>query len=496
LTKKEIRTQYSGFILFTAKLLTVATGIAYALIIARSVTQSEYGVWGTLNIIIPYFTLLSSAFPFWIMRFVARDKEGATKTGILANMIIAAIATLVYIALLPLIITAFRFEDYIMLYSIAAAQIIEIYLIAVLEAALSAQRPHFVGYGLLVGDVCKVLLAYIFIIELQLSLLGAVISIIIAFAIKIAFYFKTVLKELQNKIVFGYIKEWVKGSAFNIYNLMGDRIAAVVFLMLPMYGGEIATSYYQAAVPIANIITYSSLLAFALYPKILAGGKIEDATTSLKMVLMFTIPMTTGVIALPDSYLIILRDVYIAATPVLIILTADALILTVSSFFMSVLYGIEKIDEKGKIMFKQVAKSRLFIAFSLPYIHSAITLPTTFYVLTNFTNNQPLLVATYVTAINTAAHLAMFIVLYFIVRKAVKVKIPWKSIAKYVFASTTMASILFIIPHPTKIHLTLGVTAMGGIIYISLLMIIDKEARLLANSAWREIKFMVRGIST
>jgi len=495
LTKKEIRLQYSGFILFTAKFLTVATGIAFTFILVRSVPQKDYGTWGNLNIVMPYFTLLSTALPFWIMRFVARDKEGATRTGILANTLIAIVATLAYIALLPLIITTFGSESHVILFSIAGAQIIEVYFIVALEACLQAQRPQFVGYGLLVGEICKVFLAFILIVELKLSLLGAILSIMAAFAVKIAFYFKTIMKELKNKVVFSYIKEWVKGSAFNIYNIIGDRIAAIIFIMLPIYGTEIATSYYQAALPIANIITYSSFLAYALYPKLLAENKIEDATTSIKMVLMFAIPMTAGVIAMADSYLVIQKQVYEVATPVLIILGVDALILTISSIYATVLYGIEKVDEKAKVPFKQVAKSRLFIAFSLPYAHSAITLPTTFYVLNNFAKNQPLPVATYVTAINTAAHLAMFLVLYIIVRKAVKVKIPWKNIAKYSFASAVMVTFLFVIPHPTTISLTLGLTTVGGIIYLMLVMMIDKEARMLTVSIWQEIKNRVKGIT-
>jgi len=90
----------------------------------------------------------------------------------------------------------------------------------------------------------------------------------------------------------------------------------------------------------------------------------------------------------------------------------------------------------------------------------------------------------------------MFLVLYAIVRQMVKIDIPWKNIAKYVFASAVMATVLFIIPHPTRIYLTLIATAIGGIIYLALLMVIDKEARLLVHSVWQEIKFKVEGIMT
>jgi hypothetical protein len=211
------------------------------------------------------------------------------------------------------------------------------------------------------------------------------------------------------------------------------------------------------------------------------------------MVLMFAIPMTAGAIALADSYMIIMRSEYADAQFVLVVLAIDALVATVSTFFSSVLFGVEKVDEKAKISFKDLFKSRLFVLFSLTYVHSAIALPTAFYILTNYAQNQPLQAALYVSIINSSARFAMFLILYAIVRKMIKIDIPWRNIAKYVFASAVMATILFIIPHPTRVSLTLGVTAIGGIIYLTLLVVIDKEVRLLAKSIWQEVKIKVKG---
>ncbi|MCK4434082.1 hypothetical protein KAU92_01230 [Candidatus Bathyarchaeota archaeon] len=45
-----------------------------------------------------------------------------------------------------------------------------------------------------------------------------------------------------------------------------------------------------------------------------------------------------------------------------------------------------------------------------------------------------------------------------------------------------------------KIHLTLIATAIGGIIYLALLIAIDKEARLLVRSMWQEIRFKGEGV--
>jgi len=498
LAKNEIRVQYSGVIIFAAKMLSIATGLIFNLLLIRSLEnpEAQFGIWSNISDLTTYFMFLAPALPFWTTRFVARGKEGAIKTGLIANLIIGLIAVALYAPLVPIVTSTLNIhKSYIILYFAASAQIIELYLINALHACLRAKQPQAVGYGLLIGEICKIALAYILIVKFQQPLLGAMLSIIVATSIQIVYYAKLLSEELKQKIRWEYVKEWLKGSVANIYNIAGNQIAAFIFILLFIYGGKAARGNYATAAIIANIIAYSFFLSFALYPKLLAKKSLEDITASLKMVLMFAIPMTAGVMAMPDSYLTILDPAFKAATPVLFLLAIDAFILTMSQFFTSVLFGVEKIDEKAKIPLKQLSRSNIFKVFTLPYIHSAITLPTAFYVLTNLTLN-PVEAALYVTIINMTARFAMFLVLYAIIRKSVKIDIPWKNIAKYVFASAVMATVLFIIPHPTRIYLTLIATAIGGIIYLALLMVIDKEARLLVHSIWQEIKFKVEGIIT
>jgi hypothetical protein len=401
---------------------------------------------------------------------------------------------MIYLPIIPFITSLLGVgESYIILYLIAALQIMQIYFINVLEACLRARIPQTIGYGLLIEEICKILLAYILIIILQQPLLGALLSLIIGFTMQIIYYFKLLSKELKQPFQWSYVKEWLKGSTINIYNFIGVRISTFILIMLFVYGGEVARGQYLAATTIANIITYSFFLSFALYPKLLIENSTEDITTSLKTVLMFAMPMTAGAIALSDSYLSILNVIYKEVAPVLIVLAVSAFIQTISQFFLSVLFGLEKIDDTAKIPLQKLVKSRLFIALSLPYVQSAITLPTAFYVLTTFAKGLPLTAAISVSIIDMIPRIAMFLVLYALIWKTVKLSIPWKSIAKYVFASSIMAIILFVIPHPMKIHTTLGVVAVGGILYLALLMAIDKETRTLFNLVWKnKFKFKVK----
>jgi O-antigen/teichoic acid export membrane protein len=135
-----------------------------------------------------------------------------------------------------------------------------------------------------------------------------VVAWLAAYAPQIVYYVKLLAQELKQRIELEYVKEWLKGSIINIYNVVGNQIAVYIFILLFIYGGENGRGELGAGATIVNVITYSSFLAYALYPKLLRERKSEDITTSLKMVLMFAIPLTVGGIALSDSYITMLTD--------------------------------------------------------------------------------------------------------------------------------------------------------------------------------------------
>ena len=486
---KEIRLRYAGFIVFAAKMLSVATGLIFQLMIARATTKLEYGIWFNIYDVAAYFTLLAGVLPFWTMRFMARGREGAAKTGILANLTLSLIATLIYLSLVSLITSALGVgEQYLPLYFLMAIQIIERYAINALEACLRAKIPQVIGYGLLIAECCKVVLGYILIIHFQQPLLGAMLSLITAIAMQTVYYFMLLKEEFRQHVTWEYVREWVKGSVANIYHIVGNHLAAFILILLFTYGGEGARGNYGAAAQIASVITYASSLGFALYPKLLADRRSEDITTSLKTVCMFAIPMTVGAITLSDSYIIIMKEVYKEAWPIVMVLAINALITTISGLFSAVLFGVERLDEKAQIGLRALVKSPLFKMFSLPYLRSAVILPAAFYVLTTHTQDQPIEAAFSVSVLNTLASVATCLILYGIARKLITIDVHWSSIGRYVFASAVMATALYVLPHPTRISVTLGITAIGGIIYFSTLTAIDREARRLVATVWEELK--------
>lgn len=479
--------------IFAAQILSVITGLIFTLLLSRNMSKQEYGIWANIFDFVGYFTLLSGLVPFWATRFVARGKEGTIKTGISASLILGLISMAIYLPLISLFTDALNIsETYVLFYLIASLQILNLHVIGILEGCVRAMKPHVIGYGLLVEEVSKVSLALVLIVGLRQMFLGAMLSLIVSSSIQTLYYMRFLSRDLMQKIQWKYLREWLKGSTANLYNAIGTQLAAFVLILLFLYGGQAARGEYQAAITFANTVGYSSFLAFALYPKLLARNSLKDVGLTFRTVLMFATPMATITITMSKSLLTILNVFYGSSSPILILLTLDTFVLLISQFYNSLVLGTEGFDQDATISFNNLIKSRMFKVFTIPYIQAAIALPTTYYVLTQLPISDSVQAVSYVTIINMSAHVATFLGLYAYLRSSVKMPASWRNVGKYLFASAITGAELYILPNPTTVLLTFAKVACGVATYAALLLAIDTEARELVTLILHEIKGIFR----
>jgi O-antigen/teichoic acid export membrane protein len=489
LAKDEIRVQYSGFVIFGAQMVSVVTGLVFTLLLTRNMSESQFGIWSNIFDYTAYFTILSSLFPFWVTRFVARGKEGTVKTSLFASSVLALVSMGIYLSLISSITTAIHTEVYLVVYLIAVLQILNAYLITNLESCFRGVKPQTIGYGLLIEEVIKVALALVIIAGFHEVFLGAMLSITLSALIQALYYIRVLGDYLKEKVRWSYLKEWLKGSVIFVYNGVGSQLVAFVFILLFIYGGQEARADYQAATTFATIVGYSASLAVALYPRLLVKKCPDDQVSlSFKMVLMFAIPLAAITIVMSESFLTVLNAAYAEASPILILLTFDTLITLVSQFYSSCLLGSEELDVEGKIPLGKLLRSKIFKVFSFPYIQAAIALPLVYFVLTQLQIANPVEAVLYVTAINIVVHLITFVGLYLLARKFTRIVGVWKNIGKYLMLSIVAAVILFLLPMSTTIIWTFGKAAVGLSIYAALLIAVDAEARVLVRAIFQEVR--------
>jgi O-antigen/teichoic acid export membrane protein len=441
--------------------------------------------------VLAYFTPAAAIAPFWAGRFFARGHRGSAKTGLIVNALMALVFFSIYILLIPMIMSALQVTDrYHVLYLVLSLRVIEVYLNAALESIVYMRRPEALGYGSTIYETIKVAAGFILIMMFGLKLLGAILSMIIAGILKVAFYFRRAAHEFREKVNWGYVREWFKASIFNIYQMIGQSISGFTLIILFIIGGHLARAYFGAATTIASVIGYSIALSSALYPKLLQDGRPEDVSISLKMVLMFAVPMSFGAIILSYLYLVVLNPLYVDAVPILQILSLVYLCGAISSVFESVVYGMERLDEKAKIPLRSLIKSRIFKLAMLPYIHSMLVLPSLFYILT-FYASSPSEAAFHLGWLNLLTGFAFMLARYKMARSCISFVFPWKSLLKYCFSSGLMAVTLYLIPIPRRLFLAIAATGLGAIIYFTVLWMIDEEMRNLVRLMLKETKTKV-----
>lgn len=486
-----IKLRYSGIIIFLFRIISVGTGFFFTLMITRSISPEEYGIFGSLNDILSYFTLTSTIIPFWVTRFVARDQPGSFKTGLAANTVIGLTSTIIYIFVIPSLTKVFLIsQEYLSIYLIASLTVFISHILAVFESAIYSKRPEKLGLGLFVFEVNRLAFGYLLLIALRMRLMGALLASIMAFIAQILFYSKYLAHAFKEKIIRPYILKWLKMSILNIYGILAGRLLIIANILLFIYGGELSRAYYGASSAIASIIGYSSFLSSALYPRLLSRADSEDVSISLKMVLIFAIPMFFGAIVLSKDLLSILSPAYSVANPVLAILSLSSLFSVFSSIFEAIISGMEKIDVESQIPYKRIVKSNLFLLSTLHYVQAAIVVPSVYAAL-RLMKTDALEATLYFASINAITNISLTLVKYLIARRSMSFKIPWRSIGKCFCAALLMTTAISALQFPVRITLVMLRVLVGAIIYFLILSAIDKEVRELIGSAKREVgKFL------
>jgi hypothetical protein len=65
LSNKDLRLEYSGYVIFAAKMVSVATGMVFQFMVARTLNKTEYDLYfNALTDVAGIFALLAGVLPF------------------------------------------------------------------------------------------------------------------------------------------------------------------------------------------------------------------------------------------------------------------------------------------------------------------------------------------------------------------------------------------------------------------------------------------------
>ena len=493
---KTIRVGYSGLIFFGSRILSMFTGLIFITLVTRNLPPYDFGLWQLILSVIGYAALPNVIVGYWVVRDLARGERNATSALLFSILLsLGGMAMYIIISLFSAPKTGGQF----FFFTIAIAQVPLSYIVAILSGISQATRPQSVGIAFIVFEMVKVIVAIIAFFRFDITLNVAILAVLLALVGQCTTLFITQPRNVYTRSInWQTVKKWIKLAWLPLFITFSYYIGTFDNLLVSVVtGSTLPLADYRISHVLSALVTQAEAFGFALYPKLIGGGPLADSRYVVKLIMLFGIPMGTGLFILAIPLLSILGTSYIDTYIVLWPSIPVALIALVHGVFESVLTARERVDTNKAIRFKDYARSRLFTVPEITLFASIIYLIavgiTSYWLMLNQASHVIIATAWSIIALFVSVP-GLFIKWKMMKRSKTTFNFPWKNIGVYALASLVMAIVLIIAGghenptvidnnnHKPTLELILRVVAytlLGAAIYVPIVFSLDKEFRIM-----------------
>ena len=477
-------------------LLTVITGLVFTIILTRTLDPVEFGTWGVITVLFLGVLNIEPIISYWATREVARGLESA-KTAIFSSGIFSSMAVIIYLIIVHFVHsgTDTDFESVFF----AAFLIPIIFLNKVLAGINLGWKPQAVSYGILVMGVTQIPMALIFVYFFDMGVMGIIISVAIANISSIIVLAISAREIIKKEFQIKFLKKWFRLSWLPFYPGIAGMVHAydvVVFSL--MVGSVEGIGFWTAAVLLPNLISNSGLISTAVYAKLLQKGKMDNLQRNVTQIFFFAFPLSAIVIVFAEPGLFILNPIYQIAFPVVIIMTFQVVLNTLSTVFQSMLKGVETVDVDEKASFKQYIKSKLFLLPTLLLIQYSVYITLLVIMLWVAGSDYDLIdLITYWAIIMLSTQIPITICHYIMVRKHLQITFEFSIILKYFAISLVVFGLIYylteqFLEYDSNVFVFIPNILLFIIIgifgYISITYLVDSRTKQLVSEIINELK--------
>jgi O-antigen/teichoic acid export membrane protein len=492
-----IRVAYSGLISFAVGLTSVITGIIFTLIVTRSLTTEEFGTWNLIGGLIIYVIIAEPIISYWTTREMARGIESA-KTAVISSGIFSIGGVAVYLLISFSLSNQLHANQSVLYF--ASILIPVMFLNRTLTAINLGWKPQASSYGMLSFEVSKIPVALILVHFLHMGIFGAILSTIIAYIASIIILGIFAREKLKSQFNKSFLKKWMKLSWLSAYPGLSNIIYHLDVIVFSVISGSvIGLAFYSAAQSVSNLVGNSSLIAQAVYPKLLEGGSKQHLKENLTRFFYFAFPLAALAIVFAKPALFALKPVYDIAVPVVIFMTIRAFLYVLGGIYNQALMGIETVDLNEHSTVKDFIKSKLFFvptSILVQYSVYIISVTIGLFFLKPYSKTNVDLV-TYWAVISLVTQIPFTIYYYISTKKHFVSSIDWESVIKYFGSSIVSFGITYILLQEFLSYKNsifefipnLFLFALVGIgLYFLMTYIIDHKTRKLLQAIIKEMK--------
>jgi len=478
---------YSGILAFSVGISTLFSGLFFTLIVTRRLTLEEFGTWSLLATIIGYLIISERVISYWNYRQIARgDQVG--RTSLLTSTIFTTVSIPVFFLIIFLISDKSNAVIESMILGVVLLPVQ--YISQTLSKINLAIRPPAVSYGLLVFEIVKIPVALGLVLFLDLGLNGAIITVLIAYIIKISVQVFFAKPKLKDQFQIPVLRRWLKLSWVSIYT---GGIKFVMTLDILLYiiitSSIIGVAYYSASLAVANIVVHSALITQGLGPKLLATGKIDAIKENFTLLMYVSIPLLGLAVIFSRPALFALNPLYEGAMFVVVILAFKVFFMVLGKILQKILVSLETVDIESNPKFSSLLKSKLFLVPSFRYIFASAYIIALVIMLISFQGSEfseMELVTIWALIGLFFLELPYFVVMLIYVNKNKQMKFPYLQSLKYIGATVAFV-LIFVLTSEKIINYQesiydflpsfLAQLAMCVSVYIGITYSIDKNTR-------------------
>ena len=476
-TKKAIRG--AGYV-FIISILAAFFGYFLRLLLARNLTQIEYGMFYavySLSIFSIIFNNLGTGQA--LVKFIPEFKT-KKKFNLIKNSIINVIIIQFVISILITIIL-FASSDFLALnyfHNIQASLIIKLFAIIfffrsflsllayILQGFQKMKYFAFVDFFRTVG---MFVITWLLFIILEKKILAPTFAYLITPLILLPFFLYFFLKKtfpMFLRLKYSFDKNLMKRLVLFGTPLMLMVVGIMILnhtdnLTLTYFSGLEQVGLYNAALPTANVLGYFSIalmaVLFPLSSELWTKGHkkqlVEGINTLYKYSFITIFPIALTMFSFPETILnILFGNTYIQASNVLRILSLGVILMTITRINFSAISGIGKPKINAKIILFGAGFNIVFNFILIPLYGIIGAAITTFF-----------------------GYLLMMILSILKLKKLVKIYIPVKYWTKSLFLGLMFVSAIAYLKHLIVLNIYLEIILIFGIagtIYLSLVFLL------------------------
>jgi len=453
LSAGKIRVQYSGLVSFLLHVLSAVTGGCFILLITRSLSVDDFGTWGVLYSLLAYVIFFAPAVNYWQTREIARGEKSGS-TSLLSVIFLSIIGFIVYYTALM----SFGFSEVtdhdLLLFGIMMIPCL--LLESVLSCILLGSRPHYVAVGWLVKDMIKIPFGFLFVMNFEWGLMGAVMAVVISHILSLSYLIYLSRDYIRVRVRIGYLRKWLKLSWLPLFGSAPRTLhLSDVALFTYLLSSVSWTGYFVVVNMIAMGMTYVDRLTYGIYPMILGTRNKSQFRIILHLLIYFSLLLLLLSVTFAEPALTIMNPVYSSAVYAVMILSLAYLFRSLSNLFFVSLEALEEVDKK-EFTLKQCVQSRLFFFPMISTIKS-VTYVILFVIMISWMASVGVDDISYIeywTALILLSEVSLFLFMFRIAKREFDfcAKSDLITISKYVFTTIILSSLFYFVYDLYPVH--------------------------------------------